>query len=496
MISLTCPAEEAGIAVLAAGARTAMHSFGGDAECVGLVVRQLGVDARRRLGDAADTAPLTLTAEVRGTEFVVTLHDQGEPVSAPPDGVLVLLDSGLATGADARTDGLGNLTEVRFALPTHHRLLDASAIEVIPEDAPSSPEEVTLRPLVADDAAALTRLVYRCYSWSYPNAELYYPDRIASAVATGERIGFVAATGSGEIAAHWGAVLLSPTVVETGAAVTDPRFRRRGIAAELGNRVLARLEELGMRGRLREPVMTHPATQQIALREGATVVGAYIHIRHPVEQIGITDGPTASRGSLTVAYSALQPLRPASVWIPGPFEPLARTVLDAADWPRALEQPRAHWECPQHSELSTAYESGNRSGTVDVWVAGHNLIDEIHTALAQMRRAGAEFVAVRLPANQPALANVGAGLVELGLGYAALIPEFRAATPTNPAGDVLITQWLADPDVDTSAWVFAADSVRDLVLRIVDQLQDAGDRGAQRQRRAAHRAQLFAPLGD
>lgn len=473
-----------------------MRGLGGDAECVGLVVRQLGADAQARLGDRAGEA-ITVEAEIRGTEFVVTLHDQGEPVSGPPDGVLVLLEGDLATAAEARTDGAGNICEVRFALPIHNHRLDPETVDIVPEDSELSTEDVELRPLVPADAAALTRVIYRCYGWSYPNASMYYPERIASALESGERIGEVAVTASGEIAAHWGAVFLSPNVVETGGTVTDPRFRRRGLAGHLGERLLERLVDMGVRGRMREPVMTHPATQQIALREGATIVGANICATHPIEQVGITDGLTATRGSLAVAYSALIPLTPAIVWIPPAFEPMARAVLTAAsDWPRTVGTARRRPECPERSTLTLSFDSGNRLGVIDVTVIGEHLIDELQAALTQTRRAGAEYVSVRLPANQPALATVGAGLHEMRLGYASLIPEFRLPSHDGDAGDILVLQWLADTDVDTSDWVFADESVESLVLGIVEQLREAGDRGLMRQRRAAQRAQLFAPLGD
>jgi hypothetical protein len=323
---------------------------------------------------------------------------------------------------------------------------------------------------------------------------MYYPDRIAAQLESGERIGEIAVTRSGEVASHWGAVYLSPTVVETGGTITDPRFRRRGLAKILGDRLLARLVELEVSGRVREPVLTHPATQQIALQEGATIVGAYISMTHPIQQVGITDGVQASRGSLSVAYSALQPLSPATMWIPGPYEPMARQVLAASDWPRELAGARRDPGCPEHGTMSTSFNSDNRFGLVDIEVVGLDLVDEITTALHQMQRSGAEYVQVRLPANQPALATVGAGLVELGLGYAALIPGFRASD--DGTGDVLVTQWIEDIDVDTSDFVYATEAVGELVRSVVQQVREAGSRGGMRQRRAARRAQLFAALGD
>ena len=122
MIEVTAPADASGISVLAASARTAVTTIGGDGESVGLVVRTLGTDAQARLQGGQEDATLGLTAEVKGTEFQITLRDFGEPVTGAPEAILLLLEAGLATSADARTDGLANLTEVRFALPAHNKV--------------------------------------------------------------------------------------------------------------------------------------------------------------------------------------------------------------------------------------------------------------------------------------------------------------------------------------------------------------------------------------
>ena len=494
MITLTASADEIGITVMAATARAAMAANGGDGEGVGLMVRHLGVNARERLHGGEEDATLTMHAEVCGTEFVVTVRDLGVPVTGAPDGVLSLLEIGVATAADARSDGAINVTEVRFGLPAHHRIVDTDGLQIVSEAWEPSADVVMFRPMVPGDAASLTRIIYRCYGWSYSHADFYYPERIAAALESGERIGEVAVTSDGEVAAHWGAVFLSASVVKTGGTVTDPRFRRRGIAVELGVRLLARLEGIGVIGRVRDPVMTHAATQEIALREGATIIGAYLNVTHPIQQIGITDGVGAARGSLSVAYSALRPLTPAHVWIPSPYESMVRMVLEASEWPRELAPAGRSPVCPERSVLSTSFVSTNNSGQIVVTVVGADLVDAIDLTLHQMRRSGAEYVQVRLPANQPALGTLAAGLVELGLGFAAFIPEFEPLTEDGLGGDALVTQWLADSDIDASGWVFADDRVKNLVLAVIDQARDVAVRGQNLQRRAASRARLFAAL--
>ena len=494
MYSASAPADDAGIAVLAAGVRTWLQMRGGNGEGAGLVTYLLASDARARLSNGVEENMLILEVEERGTELIVVLRDKGEPVTAPPQGILPLLDQAIATSADARTDGEGNVTEVRFALPGHHELFDPEAVAEGEDDDLSS-EAVTIRALVPEDSAALTRTIYRCYGWSYPAQDLYFPERIAASIRNGSRIGEVAVTESGEVAAHWGAVYLSPTVVETGGTVTDPRFRRRGLAKQLGDRLLDRIMEAGVVGRLREPVLTHPATQQIALNDGASIVGAYLHYAHPLQQVGITDGVEAERISLSVAYGPLQPLQPATVWVPQPYENLAQMVLGQSNWPREFGTASRGLQIPDLTVSAVNYDSGNRLGIIDVLTIGQNLIDCLDSSIDDLRRSGAEHVQVILPANQPALQSVGAGLPEIGLAFGSFIPQLRAFEPGGvDRGDVLIAQWISEANFDTGAWVFATEQVSAIVLAVAEQVRHVANTGQVRRRQAARRAQLFAAL--
>jgi len=487
-VEVTSGTDDVGVAVLAAAAGAVATAHEAPAEVAALAVRLAATDARRRCTVDHDSARLHLTSVVEGTELVLSLGDTGEPVTGPAPDLLALVDLGLVSGVDGGAEGTGNRVTVRIALPAHERLLDDTGLEVVAEDAPTSDVEVTLRPLEPADGPALTRCIYRCYGWTYPGVDLYYPDRIAAAVASGRRLGEVAVTPEGEVAAHWGAVVVTDGLVETGGTVTDPRFRGRGLANQSGDRLLERLTALGVRGRLREPVLSHAATQRIALREGATLVGVYLHVTAPLAQVGITDGLTSDRVSLTVMYRPLLPLSPATLWVPPAYEPLVRRILDAADWPRDLGGAHRSADVPAMSGLSSAYDALNRTGELVVRVVGTDLVDAVDEALGQLRRAGAEMVRVLLPATQPPLASMGAGLGALGLGFAALLPEF------GDLGDVLVLQWLADTGVDASGWEYADESVEAFAALVLDQARDIDDQSVRRRRREAQRQQLLAAL--
>jgi serine/threonine-protein kinase RsbW len=480
VITVTAPADRAGIAVLTAAARAASIAHGGGGDATAILVRLLCEDAAERCTVGEDPL-LTLTVDVEGTEVVIDLVDEGEPISRPPASVLALGDLGLATTVHGGVHGKGNRSTVRVPLPGHTRLVEHEGLDVRPPDAMTSEAPVELRALEVEDAAALTRCIYRCYGWSYPAASLYYPDRVASAIAGGRRIGEVAVDESGEVVAHWGASFVSESVVETGATVTDPRFRHRGLADRLGGRLLERLGDLGVRGRIREPVLTHEATQHIALREGAVLVGANLAVGAPFHQVGITDGLGPERVSLTMFYSPLRPLEPATVWVPDVYAPFVERILDSARWPYSLGEGGPSAPGRPDTALTTTYDPLQQAGTVTVAALGDDLVDVVDDALVHLADAGADVVTAYLPAGDPALATVGAGLDALGLSFAAFLPAYGSL------GDTLSLQWLADRDVDTSTWRFATPEVESLVRTVVDQARAVGEQITRRRRSAARR---------
>lgn len=490
MTHIATPATDGGPAVLAATAAALAANAGAIPESAAAIVRLWADEARARTTVGGDGAALSLEASVDGTELVLALRDGGEPVSGAPAGVLGLVGLGMATSVEARIDGTGNLTTVRLALPAHSRLLDDAEIEVLSEEVALSDGAVEIRRLRPEDAAALTRCVYRCYGWTYPYAEMYYPERLAAAIEAGKRFGSVAVTPDGEVVTHIGAVVIADGLVIAGGGVTDPRYRRRGLLREAGAMFGEDVLEYGVRAYVSEPVLTHAATQHMTLQGNSFFMGMYLNVRGPLQQVDITDGMLDRRSSLFVGYQTVEPLEPDVLWVPGPYQAIARRVLAPTGWPLEIGEVHGSPEIPPTSVVESSFDALNSVGVVEVPVVGADLIERVDDAVAQLARSGAEMVKVYLPAGQPATAVVGAGLGVLRLGYAALLPRF------GDLGHALVLQWVRDPHVDDSEWVYADDSLRELSNAIRAQADEFGTADDVRRRREARRQQLLAALPD
>lgn len=486
--TISAPADADGVSVLADVARSVAGRHGGGAEVAALAVRLLGDDAVRRSSVDRARATVSLSVAVDGTEVAFSVRDAGEPVIGPAAEVLALVDLGLLSGADGGAEGTGNVTVARIPLPAHTRVVEAGDLEVIAEDAPLVDAPVTVRALTAEDAPALTRCIYRCYGWSYPYSEMYFPDRLAAAITEGTRNGGVAVDADGEVVAHCGWVEVAEGAVMVGAAVTDPRFRRRGLLEQVLVGFGDYVAQNGTITMLGEPVLTHAVTQRMSLRSGGQLVGLYLNVRGPIQQVDFTDGLLDRRSSLLATHRPLVEMEPATWWIPSVYEPLVRHVHAATDWPREHGVVRGTADAPAASTVTSSYDSLNQIGAIRVPVVGLDLIEAVDAALGQLRRAGAEMVRVYLPATQTALATVGAGLGALQLGFSAIIPRYGAI------GDALILQWVRDPEIDDSEWVYADDRIEEFAHLVMAQARELGDAATRERRRQARRQQLLAAL--
>jgi len=470
VVRLSVSSDDTAPELLVAVARAVARTVDADPDAVGWIVRHLADDAVARTSVDREHSELTLVATTEGTELVIGLQDHGAPIAGPPS----LPSAGIAVHIEASIGDHANLSQARFGTGGHHDVLEHDGLDVVDDHAEQSTDELTIRELRADDALELSRIIYRCYGWSYPGSDLYYPERIAAAIADGRRIGQVAMTADGEMAAHWGAVVLATGVVETGSTVTDPRYRGRGLARQLDERLLVDLERLRIAGRVREPVLTHSATQHIALQEGADLVGMHLKTHTPMRQVGITDGVLAERVSLTVMYSPLSVLAEAQLWIPDAYRPLVEHLLAPTSWPRCVgERPDADAVASSRlngpaTTLNTTYDGFNHLGSITVSVIGPDLEDRVRRVSRDLQRSGAECIQLRLPAEAPTLAEYGQRLHELGFGFASLLPHF------GEIGDLLTLQWLDDPRVDRSNWQFATDHVEAMAIMITEQMAALG----------------------
>ena len=162
-----------------------------------------------------------------------------------------------------------------FEIPQQDIFTLISEEEKKPQQADIHIEDVEIRDFRESDAIKIARTIYRTYGYTYPNEDLYYPERIARLNATGELISVVCFDkNSEEVVGHY--ALERPglgAVAESGQAVVAPDYRGFNLMGKMRDMLEAKAEILKLEGIMSQPVTSHVYSQKVNLKFGSRPCG-------------------------------------------------------------------------------------------------------------------------------------------------------------------------------------------------------------------------------
>ncbi len=299
-----------------------------------------------------------------------------------------------------------------------------------------------LRRLLPGEGEKLVACIRRCYGESHVDASLYDAGRLDAELASRRRHSAVALTPAGEVVGHLGLVIRHPgdNTADAGLTMVDPRFRGRGLAHRLALELGRLAVELGLVGLHDYPVTVHGGTQRLAT-DRALAVGFLLDNMPPDVAFHdmATAGSTAPTPSL-VRYMGLRRAPERRVYLPAPYESLARSLYEAGGLPRHMEASGPGGR--PSSGLEVDVERHERRNVVKLTLRssggpGRPLADALEAESA------AAATQIDLPLSDPRTPEAVMHLRSLGFFFGALLPEFRE-------GDVLRMQRLSRPATETA----------------------------------------------
>ncbi len=136
-------------------------------------------------------------------------------------------------------------------------------------------DNVEIRFFKDSDAIKIARTIYRAYGYSYPNEDLYYPERITAQNKSGKLISVVCHDKRrDEIVGHY--ALERPalgSVAESGQAVVSPEYRGFHLMDKMRVLLEEKATELGLEGIMSQPVTTHVFSQKVNIGFGSLPCG-------------------------------------------------------------------------------------------------------------------------------------------------------------------------------------------------------------------------------
>ena len=333
-------------------------------------------------------------------------------------------------------------------------------------------DQLVVRLMTHEDAAGVAELAMACYGTTYRHQRIYSPELLIEDQEAGIQLNEVAVTPDGEVVSHSAFVFHGPTVVESCEAMTAENYRGQRVFERLELQLFERVQKLGVKWIMAEPVLLHTASQEVVVRGGGAITGVRLKCcaAQTVDPDGFIDKTAhGGRRSLTIGFVPIAEVSEREAWVSSDYAELVAMALGQTAWPRTLRtDPPADLTRAEKSTLSSSFDEQQANMEIEVEVIGEDITEVVCAARDAAQAAGALSIELLIPTNDPASASVA--LLDEGFSYAAFLPGMRDDS------DVLLLQWLDDPQVDTEVWHLLNPQVESLAHAIVAQAKLAAAR--------------------
>ncbi len=323
--------------------------------------------------------------------------------------------------------------------------LDAAHDESDPDvHASGESDQYRIRGFEPEDGLEVARRIYEAYGRTYPNPDLYVPDRIRRLNSEGRLHSIICESPDGEICGHYALERpdLGPTG-EAGQAVLDHRHRGHGLMRPMRSAVEEAGRALGLLGIWSQPTAMHPLSQRMNLHFGsvpsalmAGLLPAGTTLRGGVAGEA-TDHETGGRRSCFLYWHPLAEEPVLSASAPDALVPLLTDLYAAREREvrfNATTGPARDGDTDPHCQVAP----GLGSAWISVSAIGSGTIDSIKASAAALEQAGgAEAVFVDLPLDDPGTAAVAETLLQGGFAFGGIVPRSIARDGDLRAEDAL-----------------------------------------------------------
>lgn len=414
---------------------------------------------------ASEDGQLALTISFRGIPFDVAFLQQCEQVC------LDQIVSGEAKGIglhlvrqfsdQVRYCNLGKQGQQITILRTLP-LPDTGLAQQQPALQEPEPANVPIKPLVRrmlpQDAAAVSKLAYFAYDYSYVYEHIYDPEQVRRLNAEETLISFVAFDpAQDEVVGHCALVPDQRSgLFELGVAFVNPRFRGGGCLNELSEALISEARQRAAVGVFGMAVTDHPYSQKAAGRYGLQETALLVSRFHPITMLALHEQAMA-RESVLFMVRLFDAAAPRTYYAPAHHQAMLQKICEQSAlqvvWAKADEAV-----LPDKARLSQACDH-YQSGHIHVEQFGQDFLPQLKRIVRSWCLDRLESIYLYLPLQQPATALLTGPCEELGFFFAGL-------QPGSDGNDQLLLQYLNNQRIDYTALAGATPFGRELIAYV------------------------------
>ncbi len=323
---------------------------------------------------------------------------------------------------------------------------------------------VSIRPLVAADAARLTECFERCYGDTYVTGTFYDPSAIEARINAGELRSVVAVDASGAIVGHMGLSLrrVGALTADAGNTIVDPRFRNQRLAARLGAGLLDVSRDIGLVGFHHYATTAHPIMQKLAAHGGGIETGIMLdYVPAGTHYRDLAETAETGRAAAIIIYQPIAAAPRRHVVLPEPYGEALHAIYDRARLERTPLEPRASLP-PGNTHVDIMADTNRGLLRLSVTQPSADLAAQITAAV---RTNAHHILQIDLALADQSCAAAVVSLRALGCFFCAVLPEYDE-------GDTLRLQRLPDATGSRRYPDLVTEEARQLLTTIADDRTD------------------------
>lgn len=293
------------------------------------------------------------------------------------------------------------------------------------EEVPLAPEQnYSIRLLRPEDGIRVSQCIYRTYGNTYPNEDLYYPERIIQQNESGELISAVTLDEQGEIVGHY--ALERPglgIIAESGQAIVIPSHRGRKLMERMRSFLEEEGKKHGLVGIFGQPVCKHTFSQRVNERFGSKPCGFNAGLAPSSFSFKkMHADEKESRGSCMLYWRYLVEPVERSIHPPSHHKGILKQIYDSLNIPIRFEEPEP---LPDTGSMTILYIKAWGDGFIRIEVPGKNTLIELGRALNDLiQMANMEVIYLDIPLAHPGAAEFCVEAENKGFFFCGLGPHF------------------------------------------------------------------------
>jgi hypothetical protein len=328
-------------------------------------------------------------------------------------------------------------------------------------------DAVTFRYLQAGEGARLSDAIRVAYGASYDVRWVYDAAEVDARLAAGTYVSWIAESAEGELLCHEGMSLAAAgdAVGHSGQAVTMPAARGQHLFTRTKRHLMDWARERGLAGMFSEATAAHPHSQRANLELGAHETGILLGWIPASVENDAAGEKRPRRQSAVLFYTKLNDGHERPVYAPERHREIVGRTLELCELRGELTEPPTDAAIPERTKLHVVVEQDHNLAVITAQEPGADL----EAAVAAERhhlfhRQNLDAIYLDLPLENPATALLADHLERLGVSYAGIFPNPRAA------GDVLRLQSLHGARIAPDDLSVASDHGRELLDYVLGEL--------------------------